>query len=178
MTSLFSLQFLFSPDPFCVPNCLDSSAMADWVQIVNLPSWPPGARAFRFSLQTWTTSTPGMFLRALVSNSPSSLTITRGPFLTLYFFPLVLDTPALIVFPSITLSISSQHPNFFRRLIASLVFYILLTSLSKTKGSWGTLLILCPLAKIRGRTAVAEIALAKACLFSLRLIFRCHLLQV
>ena len=74
--------------------------------MVSLPAWVPGANNSAFKFSTTTTSTPAWFLapKWIPLSSP---TTTRGPFTFLYFLPLVLPLPALILFPSLARTTSS-----------------------------------------------------------------------
>lgn len=38
-----------------------------YVHMQNLPNYPPGAKVFKLSLLTLATSTPGIFLKALIN---------------------------------------------------------------------------------------------------------------
>jgi len=87
----------------------------------------------------------------------------RGPFLTTYREFLSFPCPGLIFLESLVLFNSSPTPNFLS--VPMRVLVVSTFRLSMTRGSSGTSVILCPLAKTSGVTAVAARAEATACLF-------------
>mmetsp|Transcript_10845 Transcript_10845/g.40158 ORF Transcript_10845/g.40158 Transcript_10845/m.40158 type:complete len:209 (+) Transcript_10845:521-1147(+) len=159
-----------------------SFSNAPLVQMMNLPTWPPGARVSRPSLSTAHSSTPGMFLMACTilgaPPAPCASYTTRGPRRWTYLRFLIFPLPERRFRLSFTFSISAYAPIDFRSSTALEVLLICSDASLMMRGTSGIVSTAWPRAMSSAGTADAASAEHTAYLFCLRFTLRCHLRQV
>ena len=109
-----------------------SCSIACSVKRVSRPAFVPGARNCVFICFVCTMSIPGMFFAALMSGQVWE-TMIKGPFLVMYFLPLIFPFPARTFF-SAALSSSSLNPRSWSVLMTFFVLLMVSNSFDAMNG--------------------------------------------